>query len=430
MMRAIVFEGHRPDGLDPAQVLPLQVGGNMLTGEKEFTEKFGEPTSLERDLLAVGAAIFNCDLSFPRGEREEINRSIEVEVPVVNLQAFLRQKARLERILHILSNDNWTLTFTHKDGAAEAKMVWPTATGKTLLFSGGLDSLAGAIDLLDKFGPEQLLLASHASGNKTVGHQNALHDYLEVHYKAQIERVRLRIGRGKEDDGEAQGVAEVTQRTRSFVFLAIASLAARRRGMNEVVNIAENGQMAIHLPLSAARIGAFSTHTAHPEFITNMEAFLQELLNHVIRIENPYLYNTKAEVVRTIAVSHPDAIPKSNSCWRSARVPGHCGQCIPCFIRRIALEFHGVTESTWVSDTFAEDLAQLPPDHEGKRNLAELATFIWDFRFKDEAELDFDYIDLNNDHFDRVQAREMYRRFAEEATSVLQRYPNLAGLLA
>jgi hypothetical protein len=39
---------------------------------------------------------------------------------------------------------------------------------------------------------------------------------------------------------------ESSQRTRSFLFLVIASIAARRSGFHDVILIAENGQMAIH----------------------------------------------------------------------------------------------------------------------------------------------------------------------------------------
>ena len=71
--------------------------------------------------------------------------------------------------------------------------------------------------------------------------------------------------------------------------------------MEDVVVIAENGQMAIHLPLTTARIGGFSTHTAHPEFVRMMGKLLSTLLDYPIRIENPFLYMTKAEVVAAVA---------------------------------------------------------------------------------------------------------------------------------
>ena len=55
----------------------LEVGKTLTTGENSFREGFGEPTSLERDLLRIGAAIFAADRAAARGEREDFARTIE-----------------------------------------------------------------------------------------------------------------------------------------------------------------------------------------------------------------------------------------------------------------------------------------------------------------------------------------------------------------
>src|SRR5213082_2450013 len=60
--------------------------------------------------------------------------------------------------------------------------------------------------------------------------------------------------------------AESSQRTRSFLFLTVAALCARRVGHQNIVVIAENGQMAVHLPVTEGRIGPFSTRTAQLKY--------------------------------------------------------------------------------------------------------------------------------------------------------------------
>ncbi len=130
-----------------------------------------------------------------------------------------------------------------------------------------------------------------------------------------------------------------------MLFLALAALVARRNGVEDVVVIAENGQMAIHLPLTTARIGAFSTHTAHPEFVHMMSKLLTTFLDYPIKIENPFLYMTKAEVVAATVKRHREVVEGTVSCWKTSRVVGdkkHCGYCVPCLSRRIALETHGL----------------------------------------------------------------------------------------
>jgi 7-cyano-7-deazaguanine synthase in queuosine biosynthesis len=413
--------------------LVLQPGANLFTGMKPFAERFGDPTSLEADLLVVASAIFACDLAFKRGQRENITRDIAVTIPVVNLQAFERVKPNLEYLLYVLSHDSWTFTFDRAKGAPEDARDWPTVDGKTLLFSGGLDSLSGAVDLLDDCGPERVQLVSHITANPvTKSSQDKLAEYLTKHYKKAPQRIVVRTGgrNFKSLKFPSDSDREDTQRTRSFMFLTIAALAARRSGHSKLVMIAENGQMAIHLPLSAARIGAFSTHTAHPEFVSKVSEFFTQLLGYPIMIENPYLYRTKAEVVEKLVSVHKSAVPLSVSCWRGSRQSfNHCGQCIPCLIRRIALEHHSLRLAEYERDLLVEDVASLPPMDDGKRNLAELGEFAYAFTEQSDNELMFSYPDLINQHIDSSAAIAMYRRFALETSSVFGRYPQVAAFI-
>jgi len=413
--------------------LVLQPGANLYTGIKPFARSFSRPTSLEEDLLVVASTIFACDLAFKRGERENITRSIEVTVPVVNLQAFERVKQVLEYLLFVLSHDSWTFKFERAKGTPEGARDWPIANGKTLLFSGGLDSLAGAVDLIDELGPESVQLASHVTANLvTKSCQDQLGDYLTKKYKKAPERVVVRTGgrKYKSLTFPSDTDREETQRTRSLMFLTIAALAARRTGRSKLVMIAENGQMAIHLPLSAARIGAFSTHTAHPEFVSQVSEFFTQLLEYPIAIENPYLYRTKAEVVEKLASAHKSAVALSVSCWRGSRLGksfNHCGQCIPCLVRRIALEHHNLLLAEYERDLLVEDVASLPPSDDGKRNLAELAEFAYAFTTQTDGELMLSYPDLINEHIDSNAAIAMYRRFANEASAIFANYPKVAA---
>jgi 7-cyano-7-deazaguanine synthase in queuosine biosynthesis len=430
--RAIVF---LDEVKSTAADLVLQPGANLYTGIKPFASAFSRPTSLEDDLLVVASTIFACDLAFKRGERENISRSIEVTVPVVNLQAFERVKNILEYFLFVLSHDSWTFNFERAKGTPEGTNDWPKGNGKTLLFSGGLDSLAGAVDLIDELGPENVQLASHITANLvTKSSQDQLADYLTKKYKKAPQRIVVRTGgrNHKSLTFPADSDREETQRTRSFMFLTIAALAARRTGHSKLVMIAENGQMAIHLPLSAARIGAFSTHTAHPEFVAQVSEFFTQLLEYPITIENPYLYRTKGEVVEKLASSHQSAVAISVSCWRGSRLGksfNHCGQCIPCLIRRIALERHNLVLAEYERDLLVEDLSSLPPTDEGKRNLADLGEFAYAFSTQTDSELLFSYVDLINEHIDVDASIAMYRRFANEASTVFGKYPNVAAFI-
>lgn len=415
----------------------LRPGINFTTGEKEFSKEFGKPTSLELDLLTLASAVFACDLAFKRGEREKVARKIELTVPVVNLAAFNNILDDLRYTLFVLSHDAWELQFTQKEGTPESTRNWAQdVAGKTLLFSGGLDSFAAAIHYGEA--GENVQLVSHITANQVVsGSQETLFTYLQNHFAGQFDRIAFRIsGRSRPAKGypfPSDREREESQRTRSFLFLSLAALTARRRGLNDIVLIAENGQMAIHLPLTAGRISAFSTHTAHPEFVHEIGCLLSTLLGYSIRIENPFLYQTKAEVIRDILTNHRETLIDTVSCWKASRVTGsnnHCGVCVPCLVRRIAIETHGIEIAEYQRDILREDVGRLPPDDEGKRNLVDLLEFIFLFSSDaPQASLENSYPELVNQRIDGVRAVEMYRRFAAEAHRVIENYPLIREML-
>lgn len=434
MVRAAVVFDDAPVG---EGVLRLFPGANLTTGERHFSDFFGGPTSLEVDVLTVASAVFACDLAIKRGEREDFTRTIELTIPVVNRAVFEGVLEELQFALYRLSHDAWQIRFTQRLGTPESPRDWTSnAPGKVLLFSGGLDSLAAAVHY-GSLG-ERIQLSSHITANQAISNaQEKLHDYLERRFPDRFSRMAIRVGgaskprRGLPFPSDQE--REETQRTRSFLFLALGALAARRRGFRDVVMIAENGQMAIHLPLTAGRISAFSTHTAHPEYVHSMGRVLSRLLDYPIRIENPFLYMTKAEVVRETVLEHPETLQHAVSCWKASRVAGeknHCGFCVPCLVRRIAVEAHGVSLPEYKRDLLAEDVESAPPDDDGKRNLVELGEFVTLFeKAGSQAELEDLFPDLINPSIDPGVAAEMYRRFAAEARAVFDRYPAIRDFL-
>lgn len=414
----------------------LVEGVNLISGIESFRSNFGGVTSLERDLLQLSAAVFAADRASPRGDREQYRRFIDLRVAVSNFDQISPLGPALNRLLRRLSQDVWTVSFVPRsavDGSdqTEARLSFEVDGGKTLLFSGGLDSLAGAVE----FGKEEtpLLLSSHITRNPaTDGAQRELVDLLTAN-GFNVEHRHFFVSSRNGGPTGLDHQREPSQRTRSFVFLTLAILAARRTRRSEIVAMAENGQMAIHLPLSSARIGAFSTHTAHPTVLAQAQQFFRQVLEYPISIHNPYVYKTKAEVVQPICLSLPSSIPISTSCWKNSRPMAngarHCGDCVPCLIRRIALETHGQDATLYATDLLQADIETLPPDNEGRRNLVELCEFIVRFQNHGNNDLHSEFPELISADFDDGHAIAMYRRFASEAGSVLGKYSNLAWLL-
>ena len=422
------------DKQDSVDGLVLRPSHNLFTGESKLKSVFGKLTSLETDMLTFAAAIFACDIAFKRGKNENFIRSIGLTVPVVNLAKFSSLHDEILFILGKLSDDAWHINFTQRQGFIENKIENKPIKENScvLLLSGGLDSLSGAINIAKSY--KDIQLVSHVTGNPVVRKaQKNVVDYLDKLYPDMFKWTPIFVSGKKPPYNKymfpSDNQREETQRTRSFLFLTLAGIFARRKGYRDIIFIAENGQLAIHLPFTSARISSFSTHTAHPEVINGMGKVLSSLLSYEIRVVNPFVYLTKAEVINDVLQNHQSAAKLAVSCWKASRVVGernHCGACIPCLIRRIAVESNGVHFDEYARDILSEDIASLEPEDDGKQNITDLADFINIFEKKvSKSEVLDKHIDLINPFIDADKAIDMYRRFAKEARAVFNSYPNL-----
>lgn len=413
----------------------LMPGQNLYTGINKFTEEFGAADSLEEDLFNLSAGIYAADLAVKRSEREHYIRSIELSVEVVNLHLFERVKGDIEHALYVVSKDNWKIKFLQKDGSPITSFKWQSEEGAVLLFSGGIDSMCAASEFIKE--KRNLVLVSH---NSHMNHivdscQNNIHDALEKFYGTSIKHFHIKVyGRNHKDyNFPTDELRENTQRTRSFLFLTLAALVTRRCNFNKVLFMAENGQFAIHLPLNSARVGPFSTHTADPEFVERVKKIFQTLLdNPDFEIHNPFLYKTKAEVFALL----PDKLRKdakaSASCWMIQRLNKHCGYCVPCISRRIALEYNGISFNEYETDLFKTDTTKLEDTNDRRRNLTDYLEFVAKFKDVTDAnkyELLEEFFELYNTAIDFDKAVNLYQRVAGQSFEVFKKYPHVLKLL-
>jgi len=419
--------GERP--LDETPI--LEVGTSLITGLNDFSNYFNQPTTLEEDILVLASSIFAADRATLRGEREDICREIELEIPLVNITKFNEVIPFIENTLRLLSNDAWKLIPRKFDGPNEIITVPKNNGGRTLLFSGGLDSLAAAV-LMGKE-KKVLEIVSHITRNPiTARSQQSLTSLLKTK-GFNINHRQFFISSKSDEDLGVDHSGESSQRTRSFLFMAIGAIVARRTGNHKVLIMAENGQMAIHLPLTQGRIGAFSTHTAHPDVIAGSQSIFSKLLSFDLMISNPFIELTKKEVVEIVNNTLPEAIPFSTSCFRNWRLPAgatHCGECIPCFIRRIAIESLRSDETAYARDLWIEDIINLARDDEGRRNLMDLLEFIKFITISSVEEIMSEYPELYSRNIDQSAIINMYKRFCVESNKLFKNYPNIGSLIS
>jgi hypothetical protein len=211
------------------------------------------------------------------------------------------------------------------------------------------------------------------------------------------------------------------------LFTGIAALIAVSKGLHEVV-LGENGVMAINCPLTAGRVGGFSTHTAHPDLLSLMSRLFTSVFGSPITIANPLLYKTKTEAVADVAnLGSRDLILETHSCW-VARTAHHCGVCVPCIVRRFATEAANVADVTYQHDVFGN-----PPQAGDEKfaNIGDYLLFATNFAATDDEDLLFNFDELNVEGGPDAQATilQLHRRWSEDVLRVATGYEKLAALM-
>jgi hypothetical protein len=160
-----------------------------------------------------------------------------------------------------------------------------------------------------------------------------------------------------------------------------------------------------------------------------MEILASDVLDADIRVNNRLVARTKPEVVeRARELGFERELADTVSCWQIGRTRSHCGSCVPCLLRRIACETHGVADVPYDADLF-DDVTAID-DPRARDNLAHLIAFVDEIREFDDVELEYQYPELLNggDALPLVDAINLHRRWADQASAVLFSHPIPSGL--
>lgn len=251
-------------------------------------------------------------------------------------------------MLDFLTGDRWAVEFRPRP-LEFATLVKQRPAGlnrpafnKLALFSGGLDSLISAIDLLQA--GHTPLFVSHAGEGAVSDAQQTLFDTLKGEYPDRPFD-RLRVWMAFPEGLVAGSEGESTTRGRSFLFFALGVFAGTGLEGDFTLSVPENGLIALNVPLDPLRLGALSTRTTHPFYIARWNELISELALPG-KVENSYWNRTKGEMVGSCAnrALLRRLIPLSLSCsspskgrWQGLGIQ-HCGHCVPCLIRRAAID--------------------------------------------------------------------------------------------
>jgi hypothetical protein len=311
----------------------------------ELKKRRLRPSEVAMDLLIIAATMYAADTRINREEFAEDNwtRQIDMYIPVSDADLWNTQKSLLEQIFRFLSGDIWALNFRERSDRdlrispssklTRFKMAYETDT--VCLFSGGMDSFIGAINLLES--GVRPLLVGHSKSADVGPYQKNCADALESAYPERVpDRIYAYVSIPKKD---LYGNEDHTERGRSFMFLSLGAIcgSAVNEGRANLY-VPENGMISLNIPLTPLRVGSHSTRTTHPHYL----AMVQRLFDGLglgVDIRNPFQFLTKGEMMRQCANQALVLNTETMSCSHpSGRYEGmgnaHCGRCVPCIIRQ------------------------------------------------------------------------------------------------
>lgn len=392
-----------------------------------------DPSPLARDLVDIATAVHGADLGLLRGRNEQWVRSVQMLVPVREPDFWSAQAANLSYLLYVLTRDSFGFHFVPRAAADDPPPVprQGFAADCICLFSGGIDSLAGAV-MLARTGRRPLLVA-HQSGNPSIlaaqTHAARLVEGVAPGRSA-LGTVRLQPS-GRRGTFPPAAQREPSQRSRTFLFTSLAMAAADALGATEAF-IAENGILTVALPLTEARVGGLSTRSTHPRVIGLIND-LARACGMPGRLINPFVCHTKGEIVRDILrpLLAPADIQRTVSCWATGRASRQCGGCVACLVRRLAMATAGLPD-----EAYEVDILGSPESYRGTdahANLMDLLTLCSSLRSRSDAELlssTPELLDCVSCGVPMADVLGMYRRFSEEVCGVVkERFPAAAQLM-
>jgi len=319
------------------------------------------PSQTAIDLLHLATIVYTADLRISRlyDSEDAWFRDISIHIPVTDVASWAAAKPILTELLCFLTGDGWTVNFRQKVPSPEPTIAKPTdpRPEAVCLFSGGLDSFVGAIDLLAE--GQKLALVGHYGHSQR--EQVAAFEVLKPTYEKQTLPLWFFVVPPRVSKEQ---IVESTMRARSILFLALGTCIASALPGGTSLYIPENGLISLNVPLTFGRAGTHSTRTTHPHTID----LYRQLLNALgikVTLRTPYRFATKGEMLRdckdqktlkagvhaTMSCSRPQA-----GRFHGRPVGQHCGYCLPCIIRRASLHSVGLDEESRIIDVLSREI--------------------------------------------------------------------------
>ncbi|MEF3309401.1 hypothetical protein PV433_10855 [Paenibacillus sp. GYB004] len=323
------------------------------------------PTEEAMDLLNAAIGIYTADVRVLRSDaHDNWTRDFILHLPVSHQEVWEGAVPIFERMLSFLTGDHWELRVRKSQRQVQKPLFkMPPFSKKVCLFSGGLDSFVGAIDLMAE--KEPVFLVSHYTVGPLSEVQKQVYTLLDKQFPNSSRHLRFFVQPPKNSTKHT----ELTTRSRSILFMSLAIAAASSLGDDTTFYVPENGLISLNVPLTHTRTSSLSTRTTQPHFMSTLQSFI-DMLGLSVKIETPYQFSTKGEML--LHAKHQSILKAGADYTMSCSHPGvgrhikggnpyqHCGYCVPCIIRRASMAAAGLDDAK----PYAVDVLTNPPRSE------------------------------------------------------------------
>lgn len=310
------------------------------------------------DIIDVALAAYTIDRLSPRrilGQRgggQCWQRVLEVCVPVRDVWRWENTlvRAGLQRLLGYFTDDLWVFRFVQRQGLCrhcelQGSLPFQSshAPRAVCLFSGGLDSLAGATGEMLRSPDLQIVCVAGATNDWIGNVQASLVAGLRGRFDGRASLLKIPFHLAEPEDG--YWPEETTQRARGFIHLMLGAVGSVLAG-TDTLNVHENGVGAINLPYSGAQFGARMTKAMQPIALADTASWLSSYLGRRFRIVGTSLGSTKAQAAQAMVEAGLGSLAtQSFSCDGFQRVAGQhqCGVCTSCLLRRQSIYASGLS---------------------------------------------------------------------------------------
>jgi len=400
-----------------------------------------------KDLLEIAGYIYAADRKTYRGNEDDLeyhswSRDFHFHIGVrdVNFWETADVKRLLKNALCFMSGDhNYDFTF-YETGIDYPTNIFDNENFiietpdnlQVALFSGGIDSLAGIIDLLETTNAE-ICLVSHQSGQPgVIKTQRDLCDAIKNYYPNRCSHYKFCCNFSKDN------ARDETQRTRSFLYTSIAFAIAKTYNQ-KCIHVYENGITSINFAETQDLMNGRSSRTTHPQTIRLLEKLFSKIAGDEFSIKNPFVLKTKTEVIEVIKKHNRlELLDSSVSCSTTRNHPQgftHCGICSQCIDRKFAV-FAAEVEEYDGNHLYHYDFLQNDlEDDETKKSLTEYIRLAQEFAqqnidgFYTERGSEIvdvvEYIDGETDQEKIENVYNLCQRHAAQITKAITRMRNL-----